>query len=451
MRLWVLATLFLAILQAPLARVEAHEDFDPTGFWSGAIIRDSLVLPVEVEIVETPEGYRATTLFPDWYFYRPQNPEIVRKTANGLIIEDLLSGDAILELEPRFEQLTGTIGDDGRRIHLKRSPPPPRALVSSSETEFVSADGTRISATLTMPEFGERVAGMVMVRGRGCASRLNGRARLFAQYGIAVLTYDKRGAGQSEGDCSTFTFEQLTDDAIAAHRHLASNPRVDAEKVGFFGESAGAWTIQAATEKQRADSAAPQAAFLVTWIGPSTSIIQQQVSSAYTYGQSVGLDADQQEILAEVSRIIVDQSLSDDTAFARLERIRRDAEAEGWVDRGFGSDDIPKTRSDMPRLWLRRFSYDPAPFLASLGDLPYLAVFGARDPIVPLTENVEALRDKGDDVTISVLAESGHGYDFDERIVELSDGREVLLFEGPDTGFTTETIEFLRERGFMTR
>ncbi|MEM9169070.1 MAG: alpha/beta fold hydrolase [Pseudomonadota bacterium] len=451
MRFWALFMLATAAIQNGNLRAETLEDFDPSGYWTGAIIKNDSVLPVELQIDETETGYRAATIFPDWLFYKPSDFEVVRKTSEGLIIEDLLAGDAILELEPRFEQLVGTVGEDGRRLHLKRAPAPPRALVSSRTTSFVSADGTRIAATLTVPEFGDQVAGMVMVRGRGCATRLNGRARFFANYGVAVLTFDKRGAGQSEGDCATFTFDQLTDDAIAALERLAAHPRVDAERVGFFGESAGAWTVQAAAERQRARAEAVQPAFLITWIGPSTSIIQQQISSAATYGEAVGLSKDQQEILAQVARIIVDPSLSDDEAFAQLDAIRRAAEAKGWLDRGFGADDIPRTRDDMAKLWLRRFSYDPGPFLKSLGDLPYLAVFGGKDPIVPVRENVDALENTGSDVEVVVLKESGHGYDFDERALELPSGRAFWLYEGPDTGFSAETIEFLRSRGFMTR
>ena len=134
-----------------------------------------------------------------------------------------------------------------------------------------------------------------------------------------------------------------------------------------------------------------------------------------------------------------------------MAEIRHKAEAEGWLEQGFGGDDIPKTREDMSRLWLRRFSYDPANVLQSMEDLPYLAVCGAKDPIVPVAENVQALKNTGSDVEIFVLKESGHGYDFDERTMTLASGREFRMFEGPDTGFTTETIAFLRDRGFMSR
>lgn len=451
MRIWKLSIILVAMLQSFAIHAQEPDEFDPAGYWTGAIIKDGSVLPVEVQIDRTDEGLEATTRFPDWLFYYPDATETVRRTEQGLVIEDMLAGDAVLELEPRFEQLFGTLGDDGRQIHLKRSPLPPEPPVSSTETEFISQDGTRIAGTLTLPRFGDAVAGLVLVRGRGCATRGNGRARFFARYGIAVLAYDKRGAGQSEGDCGTFTLDQLTQDAIAALDHLAAHPRVDADRVGFLGDSAGAWTIQNAAEQRMRDEDATQPAFLITWIGPATSIIQQQISSAATYGESIGLSEPRQEILAEVSRIIVDPSLTDDAAYARLEAIRRAAQAEGWLDQGFGADDIPATRADMSKLWLRRFSYDPKPFFQQLGDLPYLAVFGAKDPIVPVQENIEALMGVGSDVEVAVLPESGHSYDFDEREVALPSGRQVYMYEGPDTGFASRTIEFLRARGFITR
>jgi len=451
MRLWIVLFVLMSVIPCTGLRAQPSDEFDPTGHWTGAIIKGESVLPIEIQIDASDDNYEATARFPDWYLYQPSNPDTVRRTATGLVIEDLLSGDAVLELEPTFEQLIGTVGDDGQRIHLKRSPPPPAPLITSSETRFSSADGTQLAGTLTLPQFGEVMAGLVMVRGRGCASRVNGKARFFAQYGIAVLSYDKRGSGQSEGDCGTFTFDQMTDDALAAFEHLGAQAKVDPARVGFMSESAGAWIIQAATERQRKDATTQDAAFLMTWAGPTTSIIQQQISSAATYGEAIGLSKERQATLADVSRIIVDTTLSDDEAFAQLDRIRSQAQKDGWLDQGFGGDDIPSTRADMAKLWLRRFQYDPTPFLSELGDRPYLAVFGAKDPIVPLAENVDALGGTGSDVEVVVLKESGHGYDFGERAMTLPSGREFWLFEGTDTGFAAAAIQFLRTRGFVTR
>ncbi|MGB3457424.1 MAG: alpha/beta hydrolase [Litorimonas sp.] len=446
-------SLALVLSSALAAQADDKNAFDPTGYWTGAVVREGSVLPVSVTIERTLTGFEAETLFQDWYFYKPNAREPAELTDNGLVIRDFLSGDAVLRLEPRFEQLIGHIGDEegDRSLHLKRSPPPPAPMIESADIHFGSLDGTRLSGTLTLPLDGEALGAMVMVRGRGCASRVNGRARFFARYGMAVLTYDKRGAGQSEGDCATFDHDDLTDDALAALDVLAAQDRVDAQKVGFFAESAGAWTVQAATERRLDMPESVQPAFIVTWIGPATSILQQQISSAETYGAGIGLTPDQRTVLAEATEIIADESLSGDAAFAKLDVIRRNAEAEGWLDRGFGPDDIPRSRDEMDGLWLRRFRYDPGTFFARAGDLPYLSVLGAKDTIVPVRENAERLRRDLPKARIHIVDEAGHGYDHDGQRLPVGGGESMWVFEGPDEGFTVETIRFLREIGIMSR
>ncbi|NQX94539.1 MAG: alpha/beta hydrolase [Erythrobacter sp.] len=404
-----------------------------------------------MEIEATVDGLKARTNFVDWHLYQQATPDSVRQTDDGIVIVDFLVGDAILELEPRREQLFGPVGSDGRMLHLKRAVSPPKTSVISKPTTFLSDDGTRLSGTLFAMQSSEPLAGVVLVRGRGGANQANGKAQLFARYGIAVLSYDKRVAGQSEGNYATLTHDQLAQDALAAVEHLASQPNVDADRVGLLGETAGAWIIQATAERKKRRAKTVQAAFLITWIGLAASNIQQQISSAATYGASVGLSPERQRILAEVSRVIVDDTRSDNEAFAKLSAYRRKASEEGWLNTGFGADDSPAPREDMSKLWLRRFRYDLARFLAGLGDLPYLVVFGTKDPIVPYRENVTALEDMGDDTKIVLLPESGHNYDFSESKTAPPSGKSVWIFEATDAGFATSTIEFLREPGFMTR
>ncbi|MEL6506297.1 MAG: alpha/beta fold hydrolase [Pseudomonadota bacterium] len=429
------------------------DPYDPSGYWSGAVIQRGSVLRVNVAIVKNEGGFAAEVYFPDWIFYAPMDKNAVAVAGDTLVIDDFLGGDAQLTIDAKSSQMFGSVGggNNAQRLHLKRMPSPPISSVYTRPTTFRSADGTKLSGTLTFPTGSKRLGGIVMVRGRGCAARVNGKARFFARYGVGVLTFDKRGAGQSEGDCKTFTFHDLTSDAVAALSHLAAHPQIDRDRVGFLGESAGAWTIQAATERQRLSDVAVKPAFLITWIGPATSILQQQISSAGPYGEAIGLTKAQQKLLVDATMIIANSKLSDDEAFMRLDAIRRAAQAQGWLERGFGEDDIPATRADMERLWLRRFRYDPGPFLSTLGDLPYLAIFGGDDPIVPVAENIAALEGRGPNVDISIVREGGHGYGYEEQSRTLPNGKEVWIFEGSQTQYAAETIRFLREIKILAR
>src|SRR3546814_15826153 len=55
--------------------------------------------------------------------------------------------------------------------------------------------------------------------------------------GIAVFTYDRRGSGASGTKDAGGDFTILADDAIAAVKHLKSDPRIDPRRIGTWGLS----------------------------------------------------------------------------------------------------------------------------------------------------------------------------------------------------------------------
>ena len=75
--------------------------------------------------------------------------------------------------------------------------------------------------------------GVILVGGSGPSDRHNGgffdalRTHL-ADAGVAVLTYDKRGAGKSTGEWASATVDDLAHDAAAAVAVLQAHPRVTA-------------------------------------------------------------------------------------------------------------------------------------------------------------------------------------------------------------------------------
>src|SRR3712207_3844364 len=73
------------------------------------------------------------------------------------------------------------------------------------------------------------------IRGEGLAKR-------FAERGIAVLVYDKRGSGESTGNAD-YTYEQLAQDALGGVRLLRGRAEVDPDAVGLWGISEGGWIV----------------------------------------------------------------------------------------------------------------------------------------------------------------------------------------------------------------
>ena len=76
-------------------------------------------------------------------------------------------------------------------------------------------------------------------------------------HGIAVLVFDRRGSGDSEGDFETADFEDLASDVISAVEYLQTRADVDGTKIGLHGTSQGAWIAPIAAVRK------PDIAFIV--------------------------------------------------------------------------------------------------------------------------------------------------------------------------------------------
>src|SRR5689334_8479689 len=80
----------------------------------------------------------------------------------------------------------------------------------------------------------------------GFGGNKSGRYRLYvrlaeklSQAGIAVLRFDFRGCGDSEGAFGDITIETQVQDALAAAEFLLTHPSVDPNRFGIFGSSLG--------------------------------------------------------------------------------------------------------------------------------------------------------------------------------------------------------------------
>ena len=116
-------------------------------------------------------------------------------------------------------------------------------------------EGVRLSGTLYKP--GNSHAAVVIVHGSGQEPRMTEFAELLANNGITVLTYDKRGVGESEGiyagpevgtnNIDSENLDLLAKDASAAVNLI--NQRIKNMPVGLVGFSQAGWIIPMAAEQ----------------------------------------------------------------------------------------------------------------------------------------------------------------------------------------------------------
>ena len=88
-----------------------------------------------------------------------------------------------------------------------------------------------------------RLPGIVILQGSTSNMRREYQfyADHFARAGLAVVTFDKRGTGESSGNYAAATYDDLAADAAAAVQNLRRQPEIDSARVGVWGLSQGAF------------------------------------------------------------------------------------------------------------------------------------------------------------------------------------------------------------------
>lgn len=185
---------------------------------------------------------------------------------------------------------------------------------------------------------------------------------LWIAHGVAVLSYDKRGVGESQGTCCPWQdenyFPLLGSDLVAAVRRIRSHPGIDSTRVGLLGFSQGGWVVPTA-----AAAAPDEIAFTIIGSGPAVPLSEELLYSALTGD---------------------DQCMPSGLSDEEIERRLDEATPSG---------------------------FDPAPYLERM-ESPGLWVYGDRDTSIPVQRSVTNLdriaSELSKDFTVIVLPNVNH-------------------------------------------
>jgi dienelactone hydrolase len=175
-----------------------------------------------------------------------------------------------------------------------------RVAAHELELRFRSR-GAMLAGTLTLPDTPGPHPAVVMVHGSGPTPRTDGSVftAYFVSRGFVVLTYDKRGIGQSGGrypgeGASPANVDAYARDAEAAARLLAEQPEVDRNRVGLSGASQAGWIMPLAASRAQAVK------FLVLVSGPTVTEGEQREYQNLTTSGATTPTQSPAEILAAV-------------------------------------------------------------------------------------------------------------------------------------------------------
>ena len=254
----------------------------------------------------------------------------------------------------------GTITVRGRRLMIAtggRTRSGTRVPVTRTRVSFRGA-GVRIVGKVTSPAMQGRHPAIAIVHGSEAGDRdgYDMLVNFYSSLGFVVLSYDKRGVGESTGfyveRATAANIDALAGDAAAALRTLAARKDVDPARLGLVGGSQAGWIIPRAAAKS------PLVRFGVIIAGPAMSVDEEEAYAAIT-------------------------------AHGELDPPPTDAAIRE------GLEGMPPSGFD-PRADLERLS------------IPTLWLFGAEDKSVYTPQSVEILEALPTKPTIRVFPRTGH-------------------------------------------
>jgi pimeloyl-ACP methyl ester carboxylesterase len=213
--------------------------------------------------------------------------------------------------------------------------------------------------------------------------------------GVGVVTFDRRGEGESTGDSSRGRFELQVEDALAV---LGAT---DAERIGLWGISQGGWVAPLTA------AASDEVAFLVLI-----------ASTGVTPAEQMMYAVEKQLLLAGYGVDVVAQALELRRRFENWVHTRApEPDEELAADLWAGLDEpwwsqvwLPPTLLDEEsvRLWVEEMDFDPGPIFARV-HVPTLLFYGEADSWTPVVASVAAWRAaRGSEVEVVVVPGAEH-------------------------------------------
>lgn len=313
----------------------------------------------------------------------------------------------------------------------------PDVPYSEEEVTFESGDIT-LAGTLTIPGGEGEFPVVVLVSGSGAQDRDESLApvaeikpfRDIADYltrnGIAVLRYDERGVGASEGDIFTADLYDFRDDANAAIDYLAE--RDEFSHIGIAGHSeGGTYAPEIGLTNDNAD-------FVVALAGATVSIMDVVQYQVQLISAAEGATDEELAMLdVAISDMISAHESADDALFrvAIIALISLEIEEpdEATIDAVIQQYTSP--------IFETYFEYNPTPFWLAV-DVPTLAIYGSLDLQVAPDQSVPVIEGMNDNITIVTIEGMNH-------IFQLAETGAISEYSELEQSVTPELLETLTE------
>ena len=408
---------------------------DITGQWNGILKVQGMQLSLVFHITKSDSGLTSTMDSPDQKaFGIPVTSTTFENSKLKLVIST-----ANIEYNGEFkgDNIEGTFKQSGQEFPLNltkgiiekevilrpQEPKKPYPYYSEDVRFRNSKDSISLAGTLTLPQKDGNFPAVILITGSGPQNRdeeLMGHkpflvlSDYLTRNGIAVLRFDDRGFGESEGNFQTATTFDFAADVESAVEYLKTRKEINKNKIGLAGHSEGGIIAPIVAARMTDDID-----FIVLLAGTGIRgdellLLQQKL----IYSASGVSEVELEKILESNRKAfkLILQSKDDKILEKELtefikETIKSDSTS---IPAEMTENELVELQvSRITNPWMLNFiRFDPATVLEKV-KCPVLAVNGAKDLQVPPNENLTAIKnalDKGgnQNVTIILIPDLNH-------------------------------------------
>lgn len=384
------------------------------GKWQGLLTVPGAELTIVFNISSEDDGYSATMDSPD-------------QGAFGLAVSEISFTDNMLKVTMTSPpiQYEGTLNDQREIIGTfkqgdyefpltisqnpvekstkKRPQEPEEPFPYLSEDIYFEniEDQIQLSGTLTLPQEGNNFPAVILISGSGPQDRdetiLGHKPFLvlsdyLTRRGIAVLRFDDRGTGESEGNFAIATTADFVKDVDAAVSYLKERKDINPNRLGLIGHSEGGIIApMLAIESEDVD-------FIVLMAGTGIRGDQLLLLQSELIGRAAGISESELKTAREFNQgayeIVVntlnEKKVKKDLKEYLEESVTKNPElatANGLKEEVF----VDQIWGQLVNPWMMYFlRHDPAEVLKEV-QCPVLAIIGEKDLQVPPEVNLKAI------------------------------------------------------------
>ena len=386
-----------------------------SGLWKGQLAETKTVL--QIRILENDNGSFIGSISPDHGINEiaaskvtiSVNKIILTVASEGVTYTGFLSENGEV-IEGNFNQ-----GSRDFNLSLKRTEDIVIPLVRPQEPKkpypYISEEvilenkiaGINLAGTLTLPKRDKKSPAVILISGSGAQDRDQNwmghktflvLADHLTRQGIAVLRFDDRGYGKSQGDFSKATSKDFATDVEAAIKFLKTRKEIAFNRIGLVGHSEGGLIAPIVAVNS------PDVSFIVMMAGPGISgmeISVNQFESILKYNSVTDMSVKAAKKMYKKINISSIRDINIPTSEEELHRVYEKywANLNSIVKKeltNLGGGKLAQKRVDSLRTpWSRYFlAHQPGDWLSQV-KVPVLALHGSKDTQMNARLNLEGI------------------------------------------------------------